>query len=211
MEKKKIITSILWFVLGFALVSSISVIGMQYHWLVILLFLIIILGLTIFFRKELSELVKFTKWYEAVVLFGISLLIHGVTSYIIITYLNPPVWNFDSSGVSFLLLNDFYIWAKPMDVFIQQLLINLLVLRLHSLSMNINQITKLLLIGFGGIHILQILRINFAIGLMFIFAAIMFSFVFPRMILKVKNGYIYNFMIHLAVYNIAAIVARMLY
>ena len=193
--------------LGFAVTSLVSIIFMQNYWLVIVLLLVILVGLVTFFKKEISKLVKDTKWYEAVILVGSSLLIHGITSYFILTYLEQPTWQFESRESSFLLMNGYYVWAKPLDVMMQQLLIVLLVLRLIDLKMSINQITKLLIIGFGFTHIFQLLRTDLLIGLLYLITPIIFSFVFPRMILKVKNGFIYNFMIHLAVYNIAALLA----
>jgi len=195
------------FVLGFAATSLVSIIYMQNYWLVIVLLLVILVGFITFFKKEILKLVKDTKWYEAVVLVGSSLLIHGITSYLILTYLEQPMWQFDSRESSFLLMNGFYVWAKPIDVMMQQLLIVLLVLRLNDLKMNINQITKLFVVLFGAIHAFQFLRTDLLIGLLYLITSIIFSFVFPRMILKVKNGFIYNFMIHLAVYNIGALLA----
>lgn len=212
-KNKNIVASILWFILGFVAISLIStqVITMDRYGLVTLYLLAVTISLVAYFRKELTEVVQGTKWYEAIILIGTSLLIHGATSYLVITYLNQPTWPFDSRGASFLLMNGYYVWTKPIDVFVQQVLINLLVLRLKNLGMVLNQITQLFVIGFGSIHIFQTLRTDLLVGLTYTAVAIIFSFVFPRMILRVSNGYIYNFMIHLAVYNIAAILAWTLY
>ncbi|MFH1959514.1 MAG: hypothetical protein ABIJ22_04280 [Patescibacteria group bacterium] len=211
MKNMNVIISVLWFVFAFAVTGIISIIFMQNHWLLIFIFSAISLGLIVFFRKEILKLVKDTKWHEVVALIGISLFVHGVTSYFILKYLEQPTWPFDRNGISFLLMNGFYVWAKPIDVMMQQLLIVLLVLRLNSLKMNINQITKLFVVLFGAIHAFQFLRTDFIIGLLYFITSIIFSFVFPKMILRVRNGFIYNLMIHLAVYNIGALLAWMVY
>lgn len=211
MKNKNVAKSVLWFVFGFAVTALISIFLMQNHRLVIILLLLFSTGLILFFKEDLLKLVKNTKWYEAVSLISVSLLVHGTSSYLILKYLEQPEWLFDSRGSSFLLMNDFYVWAKPMDIMAQQLLILLLVLKLNDLKMSVNQITKLFVVGFGAAHVFQLLRTDLIIGLLYLVTAIIFSFVFPRMILKVRNGFIYNFMIHLFAYNAAAMVAWVLY
>jgi len=107
-------------------------------------------------------------------------------------------------------MNNFYLWVKPFDVFFQQLLIVLLVTKLQRYKLNLKQIQILLVFGFGAIHIFQTLRTDIFISLAYIFVAVIFSFLFPYMILKVRNGYIFNYMIHLGIYNLAAFLFRIL-
>lgn len=179
--------------------------------LVIVLHMLFIFCLIIFFKKDLLKLLKLTKWYEPIILVSTSILVHGITSYLVIHYFNQPSWYFESRGSSFLLMNNFYIWAKPIDVMAQQLLIVLLIARLSELKMNLSQITKLLVVGFGGAHIFQLFRTDLFIGFLYLLVAVLFSFLFPWMILKVRNGFIYNYMLHLFVYNLAAVIAWGLY
>tara|TARA_B100001971_G_C17746211_1_gene313171 strand:- start:120 stop:548 length:429 start_codon:yes stop_codon:yes gene_type:complete len=141
----------------------------------------------------------------------ISLIIHAVTSYFILRFLNQPTWPFSNHGASFLLMNNFYIWTKPFDILVQQLLIIVLVKKLSEQRMNLKQITLIFILGFGAIHIFQIFKTDIIIGLAFTAGALLSSVLYPYMILKVKNGYIYNYMIHLAIYNIAAILTWTLY
>jgi hypothetical protein len=108
-------------------------------------------------------------------------------------------------------MNNFYIWTKPFDILVQQLLIIVLVKKLSEQRMNLKQITLIFILGFGAIHIFQIFKTDIIIGLAFTAGALLSSVLYPYMILKVKNGYIYNYMIHLAIYNIAAILTWTLY
>jgi hypothetical protein len=208
-----IIKPIVIFIAAFAVTSLVptQIITMERHILVITFLLLVFACITYFFRKELFQIVRSTKKREWFILIGLSLFVHAATSYFVLTYLDQPLWPFDSEGTSFLLMNNYYVWAKPFDVLIQQLLIILLVLKLDSLQMSLRNITTLFIAGFGLIHIFQILKTDVLIGLMFTGGAILSSFIYPYFILKVRNGFIYNFMIHLAIYNIAALVAWGLY
>ncbi|MEI7578532.1 MAG: hypothetical protein WCJ58_00675 [bacterium] len=135
----------------------------------------------------------------------LSLTIHFTASYLILFYIKRPLWPFSTTGSSFLLLNNYFIWAKPIDVFVQQLLITLLVTRLAELKLKAKSITTIFIFGFGIIHIFQIFKTNLLVGLGYTLVALIFSVVFPYLILKVKNGSIYNYIIHLGAYTLAAL------
>ena len=207
------IKSTLWFTVGFGVMWFITarVITNDRYIPTAIFLLSVVLGMAKYFRKELYQITKNTNFYEIFTLVGTSLLIHSVTIYCIRNYVQQPAWPFDSRGSSFLLMNQYYVWAKPIDVLVQQLLIVLLVTRLNDLGASLNQITRLFVIGFGLIHIFQIFNTDLVVALAYALMAIIYSYIFPRMILLVRNGYIYNFMIHLATYNLAAILAWTLY
>jgi len=211
--KNKIIKAIVLFAITFGSTSLImtQVITMNRYILNILFLSIVSPCLIIYFKKTLINLISKTRKSEFIFLIGISLIIHLISSYFILNYLNQPIWPFDSRGTSFLLMNNFYLWAKPFDVFLQQLLIILLVTKLHQYKLTLKQITMLFVLGFGVIHIFQIFKTDIIIGLAFTLGAIISSLVYPYMILKVRNGYIYNFMIHMGIYNIVALLSWMLY
>ncbi len=178
----------------------------------ILIYLVIVAALIIgFARKDITRLLFQTKWSDAVLLLSVSLFMHALTVVVIKNFAIQPHWPFDSRNASFLLFNNYFIWTKPFDVFVQQLLIILFVLRLKKHSLSLRSITWIVFFLFGVLHLFQILRTDVLIGLLFTATAIVFSFVFPFTILKVRNGYIYNYMIHLAMYNIAALIAWFLY
>lgn len=211
--KNKIIHSIIFFVVAFGITTLIpsGVITMDRYLAIILFLFAISFFLLIFFKRELAVVVQKTHKHEFFILFIFSLFFHGISSYLVLNFLSQPVWPFDSRGTSFLLMNNFFIFAKPFEVFVQQLLIILLVTRLHQSGMSLKKIIMLFVFGFGVIHIFQIFKTDLIIGLGFTFFAILASLIFPYMLLRVRNGYIYNFMIHLAAYDIAAILTWSLY
>jgi len=205
----KIIKAITLFIIIFATTSLImtQIITMDRYILNMLFLLAVSLIIIFCFKKTLMEVVSKTHRYEFIFIFMFSLIIHVVSSYFILSFLNQPVWPFDSRGTSFLLMNKFYLWVKPLDVFVQQLLIIVLVKKLYQYKLSLRQITILFICGFGLIHIFQVFKTSLIIGLGFTFVAMLSSLVYPYMILKVRNGYLYNYMIHLGIYNIVALTA----
>ena len=193
-----------------ALVPS-QVIKMD-RYILVIFFLLIMASVCIFyFKNEFRDIVEQTSKREFILLIITTLLIHGICTYYIIKFIAQPIWPFDSHGTSFLLMNNFFVWAKPFEVFVQQLLIILLVTKLHQSDMSLKKIITFFVFAFGAVHIFQIFKTDIIIGLGFTFFAILASFIFPYMILRVRNGYVYNFMIHLVAYDIAALLAWSFY
>lgn len=198
-------------VFGFQSLMTSQIITMDRYILDILFTVIILAFVGVYFRKVFYKVCEKTSLTDGLLLLLASLTFHFASSYFIINYFDQPVWPFDSRGSSFLLMNSYFIWAKPFDVLLQQVLIVLLVKKLHQYKLTVKQITALFVFGFGVIHIFQTFRTDFIVGLGYTFGAMIFSIIFPYMIINVKNGYIYNFMIHLVTYNIAALLAWTLY
>lgn len=188
-----------------------QIITMDRYILNIVFLLFTTLILIFYFKKEIIDVAKNTNRYEFIFLITISIMIHFVSSYYILNFLDQPIWPFDSKGTSFLLMNNFYLWVKPFDVLVQQILILIIVKKLYLYNLSLKNITVIFILGFGLIHIFQIFKTDVIIGLAFTIGAILSSFIYPYMILKVRNGYIYNYMIHMGIYNVAAILAWTLY
>ncbi len=188
-----------------------QIITMDRYILNIVFLLFTTLILIFYFKKEIIDVTKNTNRYEFIFLITISIMIHFVSSYFILNFLDQPIWPFDSKGTSFLLMNNFYLWVKPFDVLVQQILILIIVKKLYLYNLSLKNITVIFILGFGLIHIFQIFKTDVIIGLAFTIGAILSSFIYPYMILKVRNGYIYNYMIHMGIYNLAAILAWTLY
>lgn len=209
----KPVYSIISFIAVFGIVALVpsQIITMERYVAVIFFLLFFALALIFSFRKEFLALISKTRKHEFILLFSLSLLVHGIASYFILNFLSQPAWPFDSRGTSFLLMNNFFLWAKPLEVFVQQLLIALLVTRLYQFGISLKKIIALFVLFFGAVHIFQVFKADLIIGLGFTFFAIVASCIFPYLLLRVRNGYLYNFMIHLAAYDIAALLAWMLY
>ena len=211
--KKNIVKKIILFILAFGIMSLImtQIITMERYVLNIFFLSIIAFGIIFYFKKDFIEIINKTSKREFIFLLAISLIIHFISSYFILNFLNQPIWPFSSKGASILLMNNFYLWVKPLNVLVQQLLIIVLVKKLSQSNLNVKQITTLFILGFGLIHVFQIFKTDLIIGLGFMFIAIFFSFIFPYLILKKRNGYLYNYMFHLGTYNLAAILAWTLF
>ena len=198
-------------IFGFASLVPTQIITMERYGLVILFYLTVISILLYIFRSTFKSYFHQTRWYELLLLVTLSLVIHGLVSYLIINFVDRPDWPFSDRGTSFLLMNNFYVWAKPFDILIQQLLIVWLTAKLYKDGLTLKQIISFFLIAFGAIHIFQVLKTDLMIGLLFTAGALASSVLYPYLLLRTRNGYIYNYMIHLGLYNIAALAAWLLY
>ena len=198
-------------IFGFASLVPTQIITMERYGLVILFYLTVASLLLYAFRSTYKSIFQNTHWYELVGLVSLSLIVHGLVSYFIITYVDKPDWIFSDRGTSFLLMNNYYVWAKPFDVLVQQLLIIWLTTKLFANGLTLKQIISFFLIAFGSIHIFQVLKTDWVIGLLFTAGALVSSVLYPYLLLRVRNGYIYNYMFHLGLYNIAALAAWLLY
>jgi hypothetical protein len=199
------------FIFGFASLVPTQVITMEKYGLVILFYLTVALLLLYIFRSTYKSIFQKTHWYELFGLVTLSLIVHGLVSYFIINYVERPDWIFSDQGTSFLLMNNYYVWAKPLDILIQQLLIIWLTTKLYANGLTLRQIISFFLIAFGSIHIFQVFKTDWMIGLLFTAGALASSVLYPYLLLQTRNGYIYNYMIHLGLYNIAALAAWLLY
>lgn len=198
-------------IFGFASLVPTEIITMERYGLVIVFYLIVASLLLYIFRSTYKSIFQKTHWCELVGLVSLSLIIHGLVSYFIITYVERPDWIFSDRGTSFLLMNNYYVWAKPLDILIQQLLIIWLTTKLYANGLTLKQIISFFLIAFGSIHIVQVLKTDWVIGLLFTAGALVSSILYPYLLLRTRNGYIYNYMFHLGLYNIAALAAWLLY
>lgn len=208
----KIQKAVLWFILGFAFTSLVptQIVTMDKYIVNVIFLSLCIIWLVTYFKNDFKIVVRNTKKFEYLLLIA-SLVIHAIVVYYILTFLDKPILPFNSTGASPLLMNNFFIWVKPLDVFVQQLLIILLVSKLHMYHMSIKHITALFVFGFGLIHIFQVFKTDAFVGIAFAVIAIIFSFIFPNMILKVRNGYMYNYLIHLGVYDLIALLVWLIF
>lgn len=211
-QQKQVLILVCRFVLafGFIWLIMIKVIKMDRYLLNIFFLLTFsLLVVNIYKNKFIEIYTNLDKKYLFLLL--LSLIVHVITSYLILSNLTKPVLPFKPTGISFLLINSFFIWVKPLDVFVQQLLFILLIKELSILNISSKKITLISLIGFGFLHIFQIFNTNFIMGIAFTLVALVFSIIFPYLILKVKNGPIFNYVIHLGVYTIAALLSWIIF
>ena len=199
------------FFFGFTSLVPTQIISMERYVLVIVFYLTVAAFLLYSFYPTYKALFQKTRWYELVGLVSLSLIVHGLVSYYIVMYAERPDWIFSDRGTSFLLMNNYYVWAKPLDVLVQQLLIIWLTTKLYANGLTLKQIIAFFLVAFGSIHIFLVLKTDWMIGLLFTIGALVSSVFYPYLLLQTRNGYVYNYMIHLGLYNIAALAAWLLY
>jgi len=193
---------------GLTILGLFNIITMERYALAFAYFFLLSFGLIWYFKKIFLQLSSHTRWYVFLYTIGIALLIHIGACYLCLHYLGKPNDAFAYRGISFLELSGFFIWAKPMEVFWQQLMIIVLVKKLESQKLSLYQIMLVCMAAFGSIHIYQALRADAIIGTGFTIIALLFSVLFPYMILNIKNGYLYNYTIHLTTYSFVAILIR---
>lgn len=83
-------------------------------------------------------------------------------------------------------------------------------LNIGELASEILKSLILFVIGFGLIHAFQLLLIDGWVAMAYILAAIGFSLVFPKLFFTKREGFVYNYMIHLMAYDLAAIGFRLI-
>ena len=156
------------------------------------------------FRNIFKKIILKTK-KSSFLLVMASLMFHGVTYWICNNYLNPPIELIKNSPASYTLVNNYFLWVKPIDVLLQQLMIIVLVTKLANNKVSLKNITFALAIIFGVAHIESLQRMELTYALILTVSATAMSVVLPYFILKIKNGYLYNVMIHLAFVDVAAL------
>lgn len=213
----KFISNVNKYIFIFILVFLISalvvtqIITLDRPWLATLFFFISFLIVLWNQKNVLNRVFRNLSPVKTAFLLCVSVAMHVSVWYFVTTYLQKPAWPFSESGVSFLLLNDYFVFAIPMNVLFQQTLIASLVLRLIEEKLHLRRISVLLAIIFGAAHIFQVYRIDITIGLLFTFGAVMMSMMLPSLLIKKEYGFIYNCMIHLAIYDLAALLAYAIY
>jgi uncharacterized membrane protein YfcA len=205
-KTKKIIKAIALFSLAFVSINFAftKIATLENYIPCLIAFIVGTVIVSILFRDVLKDVISKTKKHEFLILL-IPILIHGIVCYYCLNFLTAPVGPFENTETSFLLLNKYFIWVKPFDVLYQQIILIVLIKKLYEYKMNLKNITILFFVFFGTMHIFQIFRTDLTIALLFTLFGILGSFIFPYMILKKRDGYLYNYIIHMLVYAVAAL------
>jgi hypothetical protein len=95
------------------------------------------------------------------------------------------------------IATQWYFLPKSIEILFQQLLIVALVLALAAQAYEIRKIAIYSAVLFGGTHILLLLEgVPLGYAIRFMLSAAIFGFLFPYLILRVRNGLAYSYMIH---------------
>lgn len=204
--KNRIAKILIPWILVFGLVEIFfaELITLNNHILATLYFILVATTIVILYRDLLETITKDTKKKQYLFLF-IPLVIHVIVYWFCINYLTEPTKLIKDNAASFLLVNKYFLWSKPFHILSQQLFIIILVLKLHRNKIGLRRVMLYTMILFGLSHTFLIRSMTLPFALYFTGFAIVGSFVLPYMILKVKNGYLYNLVIHLAFYDLSAL------
>ncbi len=104
-----------------------------------------------------------------------------------------PIDHFVASGSAYFL-------PKMAEIALQQSMIVALVLLLASYRRSLLFVSSMYALFFGLAHLVQVVDVGFEFTLVYGSAALVSAVIFPYLILKVRNGIVYSFMIHWSFY-----------
>jgi hypothetical protein len=210
-NKKALKILTLWLVAeGFIWVFFHEVISYNNLAIAILYFLTLSVIVIFLFKDIFKNIAKETKTSSYFLLL-ISLVLHAIAYWICNNFLREPIELIKNNSASFILVNKYFLLVKPIDVLLQQTMIIVLVKKLHQSRVSLQNIIFSIAIIFGTTHIYGVRKMELIPALLLTIVATSMSLIFPYLILKVKEGYLYNFMIHLAFVDIAALLIWLTY
>ena len=121
------------------------------------------------------------------------------------------IWTESWEPPELMVVTSWYFLPKSVEILLQQLLIVALVLSFSAQRFSIRAISIWCALLFGGAHlILAFGGLPFGYVTRFVAAAMAFAFVFPYLILRVPNGFIYSYALHWFYYIATIVMAHLL-
>jgi len=145
----------------------------------------------------------------------IAVFLGSVTVVCYLVYILPHfsaiTWSESWKPASELLYaTPWYFLPKSIDILLQQLLVVAMVLSFSFQKYSLRTTSIWCAILFGGAHLLLVFGGGGAVYVVtFTISAIIASFIFPYLILRVKNGFIYSYFLHWLFYAIAIVLVRL--
>ena len=160
------------------------------------------------FKKSVTE--KHRIWLYGILSLGSAGLIWGMLYlFSFLPALQVPLLSFNTD---ILFATPWYFLPKSIEILVQQILITVLVLEFYSRFKSLKETIVSYVICFGSAHIL-LFSINGAptpYAVMMIAGSILSALIFPYLILRIRGGFIYAYMIHLIFYILLATLLRTL-
>lgn len=159
----------------------------------------------VFWRYILKAAQGFTP--TPFVILAIFMAVQFILYVLIPKYFPEPKGYFEKyPNREYLKMDRWRLVSKSMDLLAQQVFIVLLVTFLYESGLSFYQILIAFGILFGFLHIPLIVSERSAWpAWVFGGIVVVFSIIFPTLILKVHYGFVYNYMIHWAFYTVTAI------
>lgn len=119
------------------------------------------------------------------------------------------VWTESWDPPELMVANPWYFLPKSMEILLQQVLIAAFVLAFSARGFSIRAISFWSAVIFGGAHLaLSFYGLPFWYVVRFIFSAMAFAFIFPRLILRTPNGFTISYTVHWLYYVVTIIMAH---
>jgi hypothetical protein len=200
LEKRLVLLSGLWLCSMGLLNMVLPLIGIvvtyQEHPFLIASYYLIWLGVLFFAFPHMSHEIFFENSLRS---YGfLSFFMAGVTLYY--GYVLPAEGIAIATNPDFLRGGPGYLFVKTIEILFQQVLIMLLILTLASYRDDIWFVSKAYAAIFGIAHIALIPKLGLAYTLLFFGAALMSACIFPYIILRIKNGFVYSYIAHWSAY-----------
>ncbi len=130
-------------------------------------------------------------------------------AYYALPMLPSVVWTETWDPPELMLANSWYFIPKFAEILLQQLLIAALVLDFHARKFSVKEISFWCMILFGIGHVLLALNGSPLLYVArFTVSALIFGYVFPILIIRVPNGFLYSYMLHWLYYVVTIIMAH---
>lgn|GEM_PF-1288247 len=188
----------------------ITIIGVDKALVAALYFMLVCLGVFAFYKDIFEDVAENTnKSMYVLILF--LLMGHALVYVLCTNYLKRPIDFVTYNPVSFLLVNRFFLLAIPLNVLSQQLLLIVLFYKLHKANVSFRGAIFIALLLFSSVHLFQAYRLTPPFAVYFVLFSIVGAIAFPYIFYKVKNGYLFNTIVHLAFYDLSALLFFSLY
>ncbi|MEK7567034.1 MAG: hypothetical protein AAB527_02800 [Patescibacteria group bacterium] len=144
----------------------------------------------------------------------LSLIFAAIIIFIYFVFPLLPAINWAESwdAPEVMLATPWYFLPKSIDILLQQLLISALVLAFFAKKYSLRAISWWSAFIFGGAHLLLVfwgLPLVFTMWLTL--SAVVFALIFPRLILKTPNGFLYSYALHWLYYALTVITTNLFY
>lgn len=148
------------------------------------------------FENRLTSLIVWSLAFGGCILFAAYIL----------PLLPPVTWTESWNPPEVRVATPYYFLPKSVEILFQQLLVVALVLALSAERYSLRTIATYCALVFGGAHILLIFGgVPIGYVIRFMISAGAFGLVFPYLILRVRNGFAFSYMIHWLYYAASVI------
>jgi hypothetical protein len=124
----------------------------------------------------------------------------------VLPWLPPIHWTESWTPPEVVFASPLYFLPKSIDILFQQLLVVALVLALAAQHYSLRKITVYCALAFGAAHVLLAFGgVPIGYVIRFMISAAAFGFMFPYLILRVRNGLAYSYVIHWLYYAVSVL------